>query len=49
MSADETELFWVRREIELLEFARSTGSFGRSDLDRYEELCSLERHLLEAS
>ena len=49
MGIEETELFWVRREIELLEFARRNDAVGRGDLDRYEELCALEHQLLAAS
>lgn len=41
------ELFWVRRQLDLLLFARRAGGLSPADLDHYEELCAMERRQLE--
>lgn len=46
-TAVATELFWVRREIDLLLFARRAGGLSPADLDLYEALCAMEERLLE--
>jgi hypothetical protein len=46
MEPEDTELFWIRRELDLLEFARRTGGLRTADGARYDELCAVERRLL---
>jgi len=45
----EDDLEWVRHELEILRFTRTTWGNRPLDAARYRELCEIERELVESS
>jgi len=47
IDATEKDLQWVRNELEFLSFGRMSWGLRPLEAMRYQELCELERHIIQ--